>query len=270
MEPMEAQRTRDALRAVRRIATTAQRLVDGRLDALYRAAFRRVGAGDSVLLIVDLGATGYYGSTRAGKRVLAAQAAAVLALAALRRGDRVGALLFTDRTELHLPPRQGRTQVLRIIREILFRDPVGRGSDLCGALDHASRLLRRRATAFVVSDFLLPGQISEEFARLEGRLRAAGQRHEVVVVSVSDPRELELPDLGVVTLENVETGERIEIDTSGDAARENYRRQAERYRGLVSRCLRASGVDRVQLTTADKNLVALASLLQRRGARRAS
>ena len=124
-----------------------------------------------------------------------------------------------------------------------------------------------RALLLVVSDFLLPGGISEELATLTGRLRAANRRHDVVVVSVSDPRELELPDLGIVSLEDVETGELIEIDTSRAATRESYRRAAERYRLLIARCLRRSGVDRLELSTTCPGLPALVAFLSRRSAR---
>jgi len=307
MRRMEAQRTREVAKAVRQVAARARSLVDGRIARGYPAAFNCRGAafaaareyvrgdearaidpnvtarsgvahvktfaaerGLTLLLMIDLSVSGRYGSVRASKRELAAEAAGVLAYAAVRNGDRVGALLFSDRLELYLPPRKGRSQVLRIIREVLFREPEGRGTDLCAALDHASRVLKRRALAFLVSDFLLPGQISGEFTKLAGKLRATNRRHDVVAVSVSDPRELELPDLGVVTLEDVETGEQIEIDTSREATRESYRRAAERYQIMIAQCLRLGGTDRLELSTANPALPALVAFLSRRRARRAS
>ncbi|HEX5138783.1 MAG TPA: VWA domain-containing protein, partial [Planctomycetota bacterium] len=189
MKTMKAQQTRDVARAVRRVESHARKFVDEHVAGRRRE-------GRAALLMVDLSATGYFGTTRARKREVAAEAAAVLGFAALHEGEPVGALLFTDRVELLLPPRKGRTAVLRIIREILFREPKGRGTDLCLALDRASRSLKARARAFLVTDFLLPGRVADEFTRLICTLRAARRRHEVVAVSVSDPRELELPNLG--------------------------------------------------------------------------
>jgi uncharacterized protein (DUF58 family) len=279
MRKMQAQRAREVARAVRLVALRARRLVDERVPAGREAAPGHGAAhvktfagegGRTILLMIDLSVSGRYGSARAPKRELAAEAAGVLAFAAARNGHRVGALLFTDRVELYLPPRKGRSHALRIIREILFREPTGRGTDLCVALDHASRLLKRRALAFLVSDFLLPGQIAVELTRLAQRLLAARRHHDVVAVSVSDPRELELPDLGVVTLEDVETGERIEIDTSREATRESYRRAAERYQQVIARCLKLGGIDRLQLSTARPGLPALVAFLSGRRARRAS
>jgi len=263
MKTMKAQRTRDVARAVRRVDSRARKFVDEHVAGRYRE-------GRPLLLMVDLSATGYFGTTRARKREVAAEAAAVLGLAAVREGEAVGALLFTDRVELFLPPRRGRTAVLRIIREILFREPKGRGADLCLALDRVSRLVKQRTLAFLVSDFLLPGRIAEEFMRLTRTLRASRRRHEVVALSISDPRELELPNLGRITLEDAETGEKIEIDTEGEATRASYRAAAERYRLLIARCLRLSGVDRIDLSTARPDLPSLVAFLGNRRARRAS
>ncbi|HEX5137189.1 MAG TPA: DUF58 domain-containing protein, partial [Planctomycetota bacterium] len=144
------------------------------------------------------------------------------------------------------------------------------GTDLCLALDRASRFLKARACAFLVTDFLLPGRVAEEFTRLIRTLRAARRRHEVVAVSVSDPRELELPNLGRVTLEDAETGDRIEIDTTSEATRASYQRAAERYRLLIDRCLRLGGVERIDLSTARPGMPGLVAFLGNRRARRAS
>jgi uncharacterized protein (DUF58 family) len=302
MQKMQAQRTREIAKAVRHMALRALRLARraaGPRPAASRGAraapecphvrceaaraleveahggasrveSRSEDRGQAVLLMIDLSVSGRYGSAHAPKRELAAEAAAVIAFAAIRTGDRVGALLFADRVELYLPPRSGRSQVLRIIREILFREPEGRGADLCGALGRASRLVRRPALILLVSDFLLPGRIPVELTELTRSLRAANRHHDVVAVSVTDPRELELPDLGVVALEDVETGERIEIDTSREATRESYRRAAHRYQQMIARCLRLGGVDRIELSTAVPGMPSLMEFLSRRGATRTS
>jgi uncharacterized protein (DUF58 family) len=219
-----------------------------------------------VVLMVDLSCSGAYGSGRSVKRELAAEVAGALALAAIRNDDRVGLLLFTDRVELYLPPWWGHAHVLRILREILVREPVGRRTDLAAALDHLNRVHRRRAVVFVVSDFLLAGPIDRSLAGLQRKLTATNRRHDVVAVSVTDPRELRLPDLGVLTLEDAETGERFEIDTSSDQAREAYSRAADRYYAEVHGCIRASGVDHIALDTVTSSAPALAAFLGHRSA----
>jgi uncharacterized protein (DUF58 family) len=298
---MEAQRTRDVLKAVRNAELKVRRIVDGRFASRYRTAFRgrgmdggdvrtyvrgdearaidwnvtartgvphvRVGReerGQTVLLVVDVSTSGYYGTKHAAKRELAAEAAGVLALSALRSGDRVGLLLFTDRVELYLPPKAGRSHMLRILREILFLAPKGRGTELGLALDQATYLLGQRAITFLISDFLLPGGSTWHLASLARRLRAVGRRHDLVAVTVSDPRELELPDMGVVALEDAETGEKIEIDTSRAATRESYRRAAERYQEMITWCIRLGGIDRIELSTARPCLPAFLGFFDRR------
>jgi uncharacterized protein (DUF58 family) len=306
MNRMEAQRTREVLKAVRQVELKTRRLVDEQLAGQYHSVFKGRGMnfadvreyvrGDEVraidwnvtartgvphvktfteereltlLLMIDLSASGAYGSRRASKRELAAEAASALAFSAIRNNDKVGLLLFTDRVELYLPPRRGRSHILRVIREILFFEPKGRRTDLAVALDHANRVLKRRALAFLISDFLFVGPIDERVEALRRKLKATNRRHDVVAVSVTDPRELDLPDIGLVTLEDAETGEQIEIDTSKNQTRGAYRRAAERYYLEIARCLRASGVDQLEFSTATPYLPALMAFFGRRQGRRA-
>jgi uncharacterized protein (DUF58 family) len=306
MTKLEAQRTREVLKAVRQVELRTRRLVEDRLAGQYHSVFKGRGMnfaevreyvrGDEVraidwnvtartgvphvktfteereltlLLMIDMSSSGAYGSGRSSKRELAAEAASALAFSAIRNNDKVGLLLFTDRVELYLPPKRGRAHILRIIREILFFEPRGRRTDLAAALDHANRVLRRRALAFLLSDFLLVGPIDESIAALRRKLKATNRRHDVVAVSVTDPRELQLPDVGIITLEDSETGEQIEIDTSKEKAREAYRRAADRYYAEIARCIRASGVDQLALSTGLPWLPALMAFFGRRQGRRA-
>jgi uncharacterized protein (DUF58 family) len=272
---MQAQRNREILKAVRQVEVKTRRLVEDGLAGRYHSVFKGRGVDFAdvreltLLLMIDVSSSGAHGSHRSSKRDLAAEAGSALAFSAIRNNDRVGLLLFTDRVELCLPPRGGHAHILRIIREILFFEPRGRRTDLAAALDHANRVLKRRALAFLVSDFLLVGPIDDKVEALRRKLKATNRRHDVVAVSLTDPRELQLPDVGVVTLEDAETGERIEIDTSREQAREAYRRSAERYYLEIARCLRASGVDHLALSTAAPCTPALMALLRRRQARRA-
>ena len=306
MEKLKAQRTREVLGAVRQVELKTRRAVEEQVSGQYHAVFKGRGItfadvreyvrGDEVrsidwnvtartsvphvktfieereltlLLMIDMSASGAYGSGRSSKRELAAEAASALAFSAIRNNDRVGLLLFTDRVELYVPPGRGQAHVLRIIREILFFEPKGRRTDLAVALDHANRVLKRRALAFLVSDFLLVGPIDERVGALRRKLKATNRRHDLVAVSVTDPKELRLPDIGVITLEDLETGERVEIDTSSEQAREAYRRAADRYYTEVGRCIRVSGVDHMKLSTAEPWLPALMAFFGRRQARRA-
>jgi len=303
MKKMEAQRTREILRAVRQIELKTRRLVEEQLAGQYHSVFKGRGMnfadvreyvrGDEVrtidwnvtartgqphvktfteereltlLLMVDLSASGAYGSVHASKRELAAEVASSLAFSAIRNGDKVGLLLFTDRVEFYLPPKKGRLHILRLIREILFFEPKGRGTALDVALDHANRLLKRRALVFLVSDFLVP---EVEMPALGRKLQVTSRRHDVVAVSVSDPREHQLPDVGIITLEDAETGAQIEIDTSRASTREAYARSARRYREAIGHCIRGSGVDQLDLSTGRPWLPELMGFFGRRRGRRA-
>jgi len=306
MEKMRAQRTREIARAVRQVELRTRRLVEGPLARRYRTAFRGGGVevadtreyvrgddprridgnvtartgvphvrtvaetrGRELFLMIDVSSSGSHGSARSSKRQLAAEVASALAFSAIRNDDSVGLLLFTDRVERCVPPKRGRTHVLRILREILAFEATSHRFDLAAALDHANRVLRRRAVTVLVSDFLLVGPIDGQAAALQRKLKATARRHDVVAISVTDAREHQLPDLGVITLEDAESGEQIEIDTSSERTREAHRRAADRYHTEIARCIRASGVDHLALTTTAPLGPALAAFLggQRQRAR---
>jgi len=194
----------------------------------------------TLLLIVDQSGSLHFGRphTKAG---LAVEVAAVLALAAARHNDRVGALLFADTPEYVVRPAKGRAHALRVIRDLIAFAPRGRGTNLGGALKYAAKLLRHRAIVVVLSDF-----------RAEGWEEPLGQlaaRHEVVAITVDDPREYNLPDAGWVELQDAETGQRLLVDTSHAATRTRIRVAAERLQQERTRKLVQAGVDRVALHT---------------------
>ena len=151
----------------------------------------------TVMLLVDASGSTRFGSVRQFKQELAAEIAALLAFSAITNNDKVGLVIFTDRIELAVPPRKGTRHVLRVIREILNHVPRGRGTDIPLALDHLEKVVRRRSVAFVLSDFLAPD--------LPRPLRVANRRHDLVAVVLEDPRELTLPDVGMLALEDAET-----------------------------------------------------------------
>ncbi len=195
----------------------------------------------TVMLVVDVSASGQFGSVRQTKNELAAELAAVLAFSAIRNNDKVGVILFTDRIEKYIAPKKGRRHVLRVIREILAFRPQDTGTDLGGALDYLNRVQRRRAVGFLLSDFQ-----DEDFHR---SLRVAGKRHDLIALSVRDPREEELPAVGLVELRDAETGERTLVDTYDRNVRENFASQAQNRLESLQAVLRSSKVDHVEIRT---------------------
>ncbi len=219
----------------------------------------------TVMLVVDLSGSGLFGSGEQSKRELAAEIASVLAFSAIRNNDKVGLLLFTDVVEKYIPPRKGRSHVLRVIRDILFYEPRRTGTDMNLALDFIGRVLSHRAIVVVLSDFL--GQsaptrrevaahlrrsviLSETLGQASlTALRQANRRHDVVAVQITDRFELALPNLGYLVLKDAETGEVIEINTGDDRRRRVFaERQTDRQRDL-RRLFSAAGIDSVQVRT---------------------
>ena len=191
----------------------------------------------TLMLVVDLSGSGLFGSGEQSKRELAAEIASVLAFSAIRNNDKVGLILFTDDVEKYMPPKKGRRHVLRVIREILFFEPKRRGTNLSGALEFLNRVTAHRAIAVVISDFLECADLSAPQSALVAdgadqsrrrstiadsvvlALRQANRRHDVVAVQIVDPHELELPALGRLMLQDAETGEVVEVNTSAATRR---------------------------------------------------
>jgi uncharacterized protein (DUF58 family) len=168
----------------------------------------------TVMLVVDVSASGEFGSINLSKRELAAEVACLFAFSAIRNNDKVGCILFSDHIELYIPPAKGRGHSLRIIREILFFEPKGRGTDIAGALDTLNRVMHRRAVTFLLSDFQAP-----DFRK---QLGVAARRHDLIAIPIIDPREMEMPDVGRVVLEDAETGERLVVNTSDRRTRVRF------------------------------------------------
>jgi uncharacterized protein (DUF58 family) len=196
----------------------------------------------TVMLIVDVSASGQFGSVRQTKNELAAELAAVLAFSAIRNNDKVGLIMFTDQIEKYVPPKKGRHHVLRVIREILAFQPKGRGTNLKAALDYLNHVQSRRAVTFVLSDFQLP---DEEAVRK--KLRVASKRHDVVALSLRDPREEELPAVGLLELRDAETDERALVDTFDRNVREQFALKSRLRLEALRRMLRSASVDHVEI-----------------------
>lgn len=215
----------------------------------------------TVMLVVDASGSGDFGSVNQFKRELAAEIAAVLSLAATTNNDKVGLLIFTDRVELFIPPRKGRKHVLRIIRELLAFQPTGKGTDIRLSLDTINRVLKRRGIIFLLSDFLLD---PETYRR---SLVVANRRHDVIAIELSDPLESRMADVGMIALEDAESGEMSWVDTAHAEWREMFRQRSTRLADAKSRLFNRCNVDRILVTTADDYVTALTRFFQRRSRR---
>jgi uncharacterized protein (DUF58 family) len=182
-----------------------------------------------------------FGTLSLFKSELASELAAVLAMSAIRNNDRVGAVLFSDRIEHVVPPRKGRRHALRLVRDLLVFEPLGRGTDLGGALDYTGKMLAHKSIIFVVSDFQSPD--------LEQPLKLLAQRHDVVAVTVQDPSEETLPDIGLARFVDPETGESLDVDTSDPEVRSRFAGAVADELTLRRRMLRRLAIDEIPVRT---------------------
>jgi uncharacterized protein (DUF58 family) len=214
----------------------------------------------TVLLAVDLSGSQRWGTRARFKSEMVVEAAATLAMSAVRNNDRVGLLVFTDRVELFVPPRKGRRHVLRILRDLLAFRPVGRGTELAASLSYASRLLRSRSIVFVVSDFV----VGPALADVERAFTAAAARHDVIPVVLTDPADAELPDAGIVRIRDPESGADTWVDTSSADIRERYSAAVAEERAALRRIFRRLGMEEIELATDQPTSNAVLSFFRRR------
>jgi len=187
--------------------------VTARSDQPYIKLFREEREL-AVSLLVDLSGSQMFGTQQTSKRDLVAEIGATIAFSAIKNNDQVALTLFTDSIEKHISAGKGSRHVLRMIRELLYCQPLGRGTDLAAALEHLNRTTKRRAVVFLISDF--------QAANFEKPLRIASRRHDIIPIVISDPREREMPNVGLVRLQDAETGEVLTIDTSSRQSRQMY------------------------------------------------
>jgi uncharacterized protein (DUF58 family) len=215
----------------------------------------------TVMLVVDASGSEDFGTVRQFKRELAAELAAVLSFAATTNNDRVGLLIFTDAVELYIPPRKGRRHVLRLIREMLAFHPHGKGTDIKLALDTVNRLLKRRSIVFLVSDFMADPE------SYRTPLAITHRRHDVVAVDLHDPLEVEMGDVGLLALEDPETGDVVWADTSSRTWRDAYRGRMESRQAARTRLFRQTAVDCIGIGTDHDYTAPLAAFFQERARR---
>jgi len=195
----------------------------------------------TIMLLLDMSASSFFGTASKLKSRLAAELCSLLAMSAIKNNDRVGLIAFTDRIEKFVPPRKGLSHVLRIIREALYIKPEGRGTDITGALEYLNKMANRRTVSFIISDF--------HAADYKQSLSIANKRHDIIALSITDPRELELPNIGIIDLEDAETGKSFTIDTSSSAVRKKYKINALRMTAEREAIFRSVKVDHIDIRT---------------------
>lgn len=216
----------------------------------------------TVMLLVDASGSGRFGSVTRFKNELAAELCAVLAFSAIKNNDKVGLIIFTDDVELFVPPNKGRKHVLRVIREVLFFKPKKHGTNIPGALHYLNNVIKRRATVFMVSDFMADNY--------ESALRVANKRHDMIAVAVTDPREEELPDVGLAALRDPETGEEVLVDTSDVDVRARYAAAAHAREEAREEVFRRTRVDAIDIRTDGPYIQALYRFFRTRERRKAA
>lgn len=277
-KPDTAEKTRQLLKKVRRIQVRADKLVNDVIVGEYRSVFKGRGMefdevreyipGDDIraidwnvtartgwahvkryveeremtaVLLVDVSLSGRFGSSELLKIDLATEISAVLAFSAIKSNDKIGLLIFTDRVEKFIPAKKGKRHVLRVIRELLSFEPQAGGTDVAGALEFLNKVLKRKAVVFLVSDF-----IDEDFER---DLALTRTRHDLIPVRISDPRETSLPDVGLIELEDAETGERVVVDTRRSRVRDLFSEAGRQEQQSLTGLLRSIGADSLEIST---------------------
>jgi uncharacterized protein (DUF58 family) len=235
------------------------RFIDWNVSARMREAYVKVFTEEremTVMLLVDLSASGLFGSTSQPKQETAAEVAALLAFSAIKNNDRVGLILFTDQVERFVPPKKGKGHVMRVVTEILSAKPARRGTDVRCALELLGHVQKRKCVAFLISDFIASGY--------EQALRITSARHDLIPLQILDPREETLPNVGVIAAEDLETGELYDIDTSSRTVREAYAMRVARLRSEREQLFRRLDLDHLTIQTDRPYVRPIAELFRRR------
>jgi uncharacterized protein (DUF58 family) len=211
----------------------------------------------SVIFMVDASSSGAFGTRERFKADVAAELCAVLAFSAIKNNDKVGMIIFTNRIEKFIPPKKGKAHVLRLIREILYFKPEGTGTDIGGALEYFNKVIKKKSVVFLISDFF-----SEDFLK---PLQIANNKHDVIAMKISDPRELRFDNVGLIELEDAETGETLIIDTASAAFRQDFARQAEEDNFGLKHSLKRINLDFIQIITNQSYIIPLINFFRIRG-----
>jgi len=215
----------------------------------------------TMMLLVDVSASRSFGSTDRLKQNVMTEIAAVLAFSAAQNNDKVGCIFFSDRVEKFIPPKKGRSHILMIIRELIGLRPVSSGTKLSEAVRMLTNVNKKRCTAFLLSDFLYPAQ---DRAALDDALKIAGNKHDLVGIRVCDPREAGMPDVGIVELQDAESGRKVWVDTSSRAVRDHYARMWRQRSDAIEELLRHHRIDTATISTDGDYVTELLKLFKQR------
>ena len=299
--PTKPEHAREILRKVRQLEVRTRHLVDEALAGKYHSVFKGRGmdfdavrpyaVGDDIrsidwnvtartgepfikrfreerelkiMLAIDISHSGEFGSVGSSKREYAAEIGAILAFSALKNNDKVGLVLFSNEIELYIPAKKGRRHILRLVREILFFEPRHKGTDFTVPLDFLNSVLHKRAVTFLISDFCLVGDFENSLETLKPKLRASKRRQDLIAVWVNDPRDSDLPNVGLLTLEDAETGEQVEVNTSDPNVRQTFQQHAADRREKLHNTLIRTGADVIELSTAKEPMPALIEFFRKR------
>ena len=239
------------------------RSIDWNVTARYNSPFVKVFEEEremTVMLLIDVSASGNFGTQEQFKRELATELAAILAFSAIKNNDKVGVIFFTDKVEQFIPPKKGKSHILRIIREVLAFEPTGKGTDIASALEYFSAVIKKRSICFILSDFM-----SKEFDR---PLKIASKKHDLVALRIHDTREDTLPNVGLVPMQDAETEKMLFVDTSSKKIRDNFAKNRAQATAKLRKLFPASGVDLIDITTGTDYVKPLINFFKTRGKRR--
>ena len=239
------------------------RSIDWNVTARYNAPFVKVFEEEremTVMLLIDVSASGNFGTQEQFKRELATELSAILAFSAIKNNDKVGVIFFTDKVEQFIPPKKGKSHILRIIREVLAFQPTGKGTNISVALEYFNSVIKKRSICFILSDFM-----SKEFDR---PLKIASKKHDLVALRIHDTREDTLPNIGLVPMQDAETEEMLFVDTSSKKVRDNFAKNRVQATEKLRKLFPASGVDLIDITTGTDYVKPLINFFKTRGSRR--
>jgi len=239
------------------------RSIDWNVTARYNTPFVKIFEEEremTVMLLIDVSASGDFGTNKQYKKDLATEIAAVLAFSAIKNNDKVGVIFFSDRIEKFIIPKKGKSHILRIIREIVSLKPDSKGTDVSMALEYFNSVIKKRSICFLLSDFT-----STPFSK---PLKIASKKHDIVGVRVHDKRESEMPNIGLVPMQDIETDKLVYVDTSNKEIRLDYSKRRSQKIKELNKIFETNGVDLVQISTGEDYVKPLVNFFKRRGKRK--
>ena len=238
------------------------RLIDWNVSARTGSPFVKVFSEErelSMMLVVDMSRSGTFGSSYRMKDEVAIEICALLAFSAMKNNDKVGLLIFTDRVEKFIPPRKGRQHVLRVLREIVYHEPENKGTNMSSALEYLLRVIRRNSVVFILSDFMDDG--------FQKSLRVVSSKHDVIAIKVTDKLEIQLPDAGLISLVDAETGENVVVDTSDEKIRNSYSALRQAQQEGLEKMFKKINLDYINIKTGESYVEPLYKFFRKRAKR---